>query len=387
MNVLQTMKHLMSRLQSNSNSLFRVPVSRQKAYLDARPEPEDAMARSYNQYRCQMMLDGRVMCLLYNIAAFVLDPIYRHKLLAQATPDTGGQADAVFAYDGADTILPPSLRGEFPVIKHLRDFQQDMMLLPEDLLFLRQMRRRYPFAVYFRFKCMLKIGMYRAMIEAYHPKAIIVSEEYSFTSSLLTAYCEQADIQHINVMHGEKLFYIRDSFFTFHRCYVWDDCYRRLFTRLRAEPSQFRVELPPAQQPWNLSDVEKTVDYTYYLQAEPKDTLQKIAEALHQLRAAGAVVAVRPHPLYTDKSLVEDLFRGFLMEDHREIGIEQSVLRTRHAVSLYSTVLFQAHTNGVAIVLDDISAPERYRQLESLDYIMLQKPHTLLSEHLKESPV
>lgn len=65
-------------------------------------------------------------------------------------------------------------------------------------------------------------------------------------------------------------------------------------------------------------------------------------------------------------------------------SIEQSILRTKCAVSLYSTVLLQASINGVAVVIDDLTAPERFVQLKSLRYIMLDKPHGLLSALLQE---
>ena len=226
--------------------------------------------------------------------------------------------------------------------------------------------------------------MYRSLYETYQPKAIIVSEEYSYTSSFLTEYCHRLGVAHINVMHGEKLYYIRDSFFCFDRCYVWDECYRRLFCDLRTEPMQFRVELPPSMQPWDAQGVEKAVDYTYYLQAETPQMLEIIAESLQTLRKSGAKVAVRPHPLYSDKETVRRLFSDFEIEANAEVGIETSILRTRHVIGLYSTVLYQAHINHVPVVIDDLTDPERFAQLRSLRYIMLDKPHRLLSALLQE---
>ena len=45
-------------------------------------------------------------------------------------------------------------------------------------------------------------------------------------------------------------------------------------------------------QPWDAQGVEKTVDYTYYLQVETPQMLEKIAESLQKLRKNGAKVAV-----------------------------------------------------------------------------------------------
>ena len=65
----------------------------------------------------------------------------------------------------------------------------------------------------FSLKVTIKVAGYSFMITKYQSKAIVVHNEYSFTSSILTAYCETRNVLHINVMHGEKMYYIRDSYF------------------------------------------------------------------------------------------------------------------------------------------------------------------------------
>lgn len=384
MSLLQTLKSAVIRLNGDRNTLFDVPVARQKAILEGLPEPEDLLERAYAQYRCQMMLERPILRVMYQAAAMLLLPVYRRQLLRCAAPRKEQAAVAVFAFGGPDTILPCSLRQEFPGIRQVRDFQNALFLTGEDCSFLRELARRYPAAFYFRFKCMAKLAMYRSLYETYRPKAIIVSEEYSYTSSFLTEYCHRLGVEHINVMHGEKLYYIRDSFFCFDRCYVWDEYYRKLFCALRTEPTQFRVELPPSMQPWDAQDVEKAVDYTYYLQAETPQMLEKIAKRLQMLRKSGVVVAIRPHPVYSDMATVRRLFSDFEIEVNAEVGIETSILRTRHVIGLYSTVLYQAHINHVPVVIDDLTEPERFAQLRSLRYIMLDKPHELLSALLQE---
>jgi len=377
------LRSVVIRLNGDRNTLFDVPMARQKAILEGLPEPKDLLKRAYAQYRCQMMLERPILRAGYQLAAMLLLPVYRRQLLRRPASRKEETADAVFAFGGPDTILPCSLRQEYPGIRQVRDFQNALFLTREDCSFLRELARRYPTAFYFRFKCMAKLAMYRSLYETYRPKAIIVSEEYSYTSSFLTEYCHRLGVEHINVMHGEKLYYIRDSFFCFDRCYVWDECYRRLFCDLRTEPMQFRVELPPSMLPWEKPSTPPEVDLTYYLQAEPTEQRMQIAAALHTLQARGMVIAVRPHPLYCDDTLLE-IFSGFTLEMPGNCSIEQSILRTKCAVSLYSTVLLQASINGVAVVIDDLTAPERFAQLKSLRYIMLDKPHGLLSALLQE---
>ena len=383
MNLLQTLKSAVIRLNGDRNTLFDVPVARQKAFLERLPEPKDLIERSYAQYRCQMILARPMLRVMYQAAAMLLLPVYRRQLLRRPAPCKEQTADAVFAFGGPDTILPCSLRQEFPDIRQVRDFQNTLFLTGEDCSFLRELARRYPTAFYFRFKCMAKLAMYRSLYETYRPKAIIVSEEYSYTSSFLTEYCHRLGVAHIDVMHGEKLYDIHDTFFCFDRCYIWDQFYRDLFCQLRAEPTQFRVESPPSMQPWDTQGVKKVVDYTYYLQAETPQMLDKIVESLQALRKSGAVVAVRPHPLYSDMETVRRLFSEFEIEANAEVGIETSLLRTRHVIGLYSTVLYQAHINHVPVVIDDLTDPERFAQLAELWYIVLSLPHTLLSEELR----
>lgn len=384
MNLLQTLRSVVIRLNGDRNTLFDVPMARQKAILEGLPEPKDLLKRAYAQYRCQMMLERPILRAGYQLAAMLLLPVYRRQLLRRPASRKEETADAVFAFGGPDTILPCSLWQEYPGIRQVRDFQNALFLTREDCSFLRELARRYPTAFYFRFKCMAKLAMYRSLYETYRPKAIIVSEEYSYTSSFLTEYCHRLGVAHINVMHGDKLYDIHDTFFCFDRCYIWDQFYCDLFCELRAEPTQFRMEMPPSMQPWDAQDVEKAVDYTYYLQAETSQMLEKIAESLQTLQKSGAVVAVRPHPLYSDMETVRRLFSDFEIEETAEVGIETSILRTRHVIGLYSTVLYQAHINHVPVVIDDLTAPERFAQLKSLRYIMLDKPHGLLSALLQE---
>lgn len=384
MNILQVLKQKSARILVKENAPLSYPASWQQKELSRFPEPADDVERAYFQYCCQMHLAKSYAPALLNLAGLLLLPLFRLRFARQRTATPPQTADAVFAYGGRPDILPASLQQEFPGWVQCRDFQSHTALNQEDIRFLRKLRRRYPFSFFFRFKCMVKVAMYRSMIDTYAPKAIIVSEEYSFTSSFLTAYCHHLGIEHINVMHGEKLFYIRDSFFHFDRCYVWDESYRKLFCALRAEPTQFRVELPAAMQPWEKANTPPEIDLTYYLQAESPAQLQRIAGALHMLAQQGMVIAVRPHPLYSDLLAVKTLFCDFVIEDCTTLGIEASILRTRHAVSLYSTVLQQACINGVDIVIDDLTAPERFAQLQELQYIMLDKPHRLLSEIIHE---
>ena len=197
---------------------------------------------------------------------------------------------------------------------------------------------------------------------------------------MLTQYCEERGIKHINVMHGEKLYYMRDSFFRFHECYVWDDFYKDLFVKMRAELTQFKIAVPPSLKFPQSDAVPKTVDYTYYLGAERGLKLRTILKALERIRRKSLNVAVRPHPRYTDFSEIISLAPKIELEDCKTMTIEQSLKRTKNAISVYSTVLNQAFNNDIGIVIDDMSDKMTYDLLNERMYCMMNKPHKLLSQ-------
>jgi hypothetical protein len=184
-------------------------------------------------------------------------------------------------------------------------------------------------------------------------------------------------------MHGEKLYYMRDSFFRFDECYVWDDYYRELFIKMRAAQSQFKVAVPPSLLFPNNTTVSKEKDYTYYLGWESGETLKSIVLAMNDLEKNGYKVAIRPHPRYTNLNEIRNYAPELEIEDNNIITIEQSLMRTNNAISVYSTVLNQAYNNGIGIVIDDISDKEKYEKLEERQYIMINKPHKLLSSLLE----
>lgn len=365
-------------------------LRKQQAYLASLPEPQDDAERSYRQYQCQTASHrsswrGHILDFAARLVTWVLllrdDP-------DPACPKGGGEGTekrAVFLRQGVTlSIVPNSLTAEYRIDE--MPYMGPRRLTAEDRRFFRDMVwDRYRKDGLFCLKLLLRMEMY-AYARMQGPYcAVLTHTEYSYASSFLTAYCRYHGMEHINVMHGEKLYSICDSFVRFDRFYVWDAFYRDLFVSLRADPMQFRVELPPSMQPWNTDGVEKSVDYTYYLQAEDRAMLEKIAQALHTLRQQGCTVAVRPHPRYSDRNEICALFSGIEVENGSEISIQTSILRTRHVISRFSTVLYQAYINHVPIVIDDRTDPEEFRQLAELRYQMLSVPHALLSERIDQT--
>lgn len=348
-----------------------------QAYLEHFEEPKTKLERSFYQYKSHMFLLGKIWPVVMNMVSL---PLLLYYLRPQKETQIETEAaEAIFIRDGhSDSILPEVLRTELPAL--VIDPVEGDLLLKEDRKYLAEIARQHPFSWQFLLKLAIKIRRYRYFIQRYQPKKMVVCNEYSFTSSAMTDYCEKNGIELINAMHGEKLYGLENCFFQFHRCYVWDEHYANMFRRLRAYPDQFIVARPKVLIFGTPKPEIPEFDYTYYFQNETEEQLSRIHAALLPLHNNGARISLRPHPRYSDVERLKTLFVGMNIEDCKQVSIEQSILRTRHVISGFSTVLQQAYYNGVSVVLDDISAPEVFSQLKDWDYIMMSKEHKLLSE-------
>ncbi len=384
MELLKILKSVANKIQSNQKTLFNYNVDMQKKYIEQFDIPVDDIERSFFQYKCQMRMLGFWMEIMLNLSSFFMTIFYLIKLRYKSEESKNVISDAVFLSNGiSPRVIPKKLQNEYTDMKYEDD--SDVLSLNEkDYGFIKDLIKRYPLSWHFIFKCIVKLSMYSPRIHRNELKAIIVCAEYSFASSVLTAYCDINNIKHINVMHGEKLYYIRDSFFRFHKCYIWDEYYKDLFIELRAEPNQFNISLPESMKFSNVNESEKQIDYTYYLANESEDELYKILKLLRQLTEKNFRVNVRPHPRYSDSNTINHLFNGFMIENSQELTIEESLIRTKNAISLYSTVLNQAYHNGINIIIDDLSNPNHFKKLSELKYINLSRKYTLLSEILKK---
>ncbi|MCX0414255.1 hypothetical protein [Clostridium perfringens] len=379
MKLLALFRSILTRIERNNNSIFKCPVEKQEQYINSFRTPKDDIERSYYQYRCQMQFNKKIIVFGMNIVSLPFLLFYYFKKSNKIGSD--GKAEAVFFPDGKpENIIPDKLKKEYSTWRSIKNKKENLSV--DDKKYFREIVKRYPFSWQFLLKCLIKIRFYSYEIFMYHPKAIVVCNEYSFTSSILTKYCEERGIEHINVMHGEKLFYIRDSFFRFHRCYAWNDQYVQLFKLLRADEEQFKIAVPNSIKFINGLNSQKIIDYTYYLGGEEGKVLDKLMELLNQLAIKGNVVSLRPHPRYSNIEKIKSYSGKFQVEDTDNISIEQSVLRTRYAISMYSTVLNQAYHNGTGVVIDDITQPDIYKKLIELKYIMLETPHKTLSDIL-----
>lgn len=350
-------------------------------------DPHDDEERSFFQYLAQRS-EHRFLFVLYNIASFPMYFIQKQKLqrrhadyrnsAAKCTPKTL----VYYIYDVDRSLMPQSLNAKYP--NHIYAEDETPMLAPEDVELLAKIGKRRPFSFYYRLKVMMRLGINRTLIEKYNPLIIAQCGEYSFASSLCTHQLEQEERGHFNLLHGEKLLSLRDSYPRFTQFYVWSEHYVELFETLRCPKEQFVIECPPSLKPHD-THLPKTVDYTYYLANETGPTLETVARVMLDLSAKDKVIRLRPHPRYTERAELAALVPEEMIEPEG-LPLETSLGRSRGAISLYSTVLNQAAALGLEIVLDDIKAPELYQQLRDLGYARIHEPHRRLSSLLEEVP-
>lgn len=366
------------KLEKKQGNVLNYPVKAQEKYISHFKEPKDLIERSFFQYKCQMKFYGGFISFFLNLASLPLSIKYLLNLKSKKVLKEE-KSDAVFLADGKPfNIIPLSLLKRYKNI--VTSEENSGALFAFDIAFLKEIFKRYPFSWHFWLKSIIKIARYSAQAEKHSPKALISCDEFSFTSSLLTEWCRRKNITRINVMHGEKLYFMRDSFVCYDEYFVWDKYYADLLISMRAEKSQFNLEAPPSVKIKADKDIKKEFDFTYYLAAEPESVLKIISSNLLKLKSLGYKISVRPHPRYADMKITKELFCEFNIEDTSALTIEASLLSTKNAISLYSSVLNQAYHANIGVVIDDISNPENFKKLKERRYIMLSVNHRLLSE-------
>lgn len=363
-----TLKKIRDKFAKNNLILNPKQLEKCKKYLASLPEPKDEVDRSYNQFLTQRFFQNNAFLNCAEVTCSKLLLNKRIREFSNNKPYSIRKADAVFFNKIGISIIPDELKELFPDLV-IDDGQDNLVLTAQDCEFIGEIKSRYNNA-YFLFKLIHRIAVYRNLIEKYHPTAIIATSEYSFCSSVLTKFCRNNGVQHINIMHGEKLFDMTATFFVFDKCYVWDQHYIDLFKSQRADASQFAISVP-ASLKFKNSDVLVDADLRVYLSDETKKELKILSKNLTILRnnTEFSKIIVRPHPLYTDIKFVKKFFaKGFEIELPEECKIEDSILKSKYVMARYSTVLQQAMLNDIKVIIDDCTSPTLFRMLRLLNY-------------------
>jgi len=377
-NIFTSIKRLLSYNPLKEIDQINLSVQKQKTILHKYNKKNmNLIERSYAQYRCQMeLLQVHQRILLHLIGClYICLSLF---LLLKQKPKKKQKTDAVISCD--DNILPTILKNNNTTSKMI---YKKALLLKDIPLFVK-IFLKYPLDSYFLAKIIYKISLYRYNILTFDNKRFIVTSEYSFTSSVGTYFCHLNNIEHINTMHGEKYFFIGDSYFQFDKCYIWEEHYKSLFIKLLAKEDQFVIALPSIFEKLKEEKEEKSSQntLTYYLQNETYEELESIHKVCEQLNIHFTVF-IRPHPIYSDINAIKKLFPLKMIQTNKT-DIYTSIQQTHYVVSKFSTVLYIASLLEKSIILDDISVDiQFYNNLKKLDYIIMEKKHTYLSKFLQ----
>lgn len=372
-------------IQKGDKSLFDISIDKQKAFLDSLGEPKDDIDRGYKQYLCQNFFvhPKWKIAILNIIGSCALPFLIIYFLIKGFFSKRGVIKESIIERKGMDEVIPTVVWNRYHPDSTV--WFDGASISFKDILFILRMVSRAPLQPYFVLKAFMNIVFYSHMIRCHNPKTIIQFGEFSFSSSILTAFCHKYEIKHLNIMHGEKLYFIRDAYFHYDECYVWDEHYVNLFRDLKAEPSQFIVALPPSLNIDILSHLNPHLyaDYKYYLAEFTEEQIKSIVHSMSFALEHGKSVKYRPHPRYSDIDLLKKYVAEDDIEDFNNVNILYSIANIEYAVGSYSTVLTQAFFSGKKVALDDMTFAKEYQQLKDRCYILSNKNISKLSTFQK----
>ncbi len=373
MNINLYFKKIYNKILINRGRFLKHKANKVEKYISKFPEPIDDIQRSYFQYKCQKWDTMSIYeSIIANAISFflIIPKIFQYK---KNISEYEKKVDAVLTMDWIKNYLPDDFFGTCAI----QDFYEGS-LTNDDLKFIRNLLKRYPLSFYFSYKSICRIASYSDAIRKYKPSVIFSSCEYSFTSSILTKYCEMNNVKHYNVMHGEKLYNPREAFFRFSRFYVYDVYYIQLFHFLRNSNTEYLVN--KMNVPLDGCAISNVGYCKYYLQLHTKRQLEIIKDSLAK---TGLFYSVRLHPLYSSGK-EKDIFGEKKIEDCK-VDIWSSLKNAGMVIAIDSTVLYQAYLLGIPVVIDDVSDRKYFEELKDRKYIMLSKPHILLSELISKN--
>lgn len=373
-------------LQKGNKEWYDFDIDEALAYVKSFNEPTSLWQRSFFQYKCHRYGAPKWKRPLLNIGAAFLLPFV---LIALRLFHIGvrflKKEDCVSECYDAIPMIPDSLKQEY--IFNFDAYSAGFSISHKDFVYFIVHAKTYFSDPSFLLHALFKLAQYSNIIIKYSPNVIVSENEYAFCSSLLTDYCRHCKVKHINMMHGERLMHIRNSFFAFDKCYVWHEHYKQLYIDLRADPNQFIIEIPPGLR----IDVEESFDpskyatYKYYLQRPSLMELKDIIASLRPLKEAGFSIKYRPHPIFTDISMLNELLSPDDIEQPSDVDARVSVASTDYAIGSYSTVLLQAYLCGKGVLIDDITYKDRIGLHKKAKHIIMSVDGPeLLSCHINK---
>ncbi|MBR3397293.1 MAG: hypothetical protein IKG70_05535 [Lachnospiraceae bacterium] len=364
----------------------------QKAFVDHFPEPSDDFERSYYKYQCwkkHYFAKKKLQLLLFNMGAIVLLPVMGGRLkrnFRSLNNDKTNKYDAVIEnvprLPNTD-VIPQEILDSFEHCVEITEMNYlDGILGKQGLALCKDLRRRYFFCFYFRLITTLKIAQFENYLLQFRPEAIIFySYEREFTGPLQTYLCEQYGSRFISYMHGDVIYSMAFAFQRYSEQYIWGEEYNELFDELRCTFSM-KTYTPKKLEGIAVSLPEKECAFyaTYYFSDETRGCAEIIRKIFDTFKNRSLRCKIRPHPRYSDMAMLNEVFKGYYIENPRNYSLSESITQSLYIIGLNTTVLSEAYFSGKKVVIDDVSKEGEYQELFKKKYVMLFRPHIKLSE-------
>ena len=375
-------------LTKSNKKWYERDIASSLAYVNAFKEPVNLWQRSFYQYKCYRFDVPLWKRGAYSIGACLLLPVFFvYFRITHHKTEFIRQIECIGDCFDVPEMLPNSLKRNYQINSDV--YNSGYTLSSSDVKYIIKNAVSYWRYPSFILHIVFKIAAYSSIFEKYHPSVLVCHNEYSYSSSALTDYCRCHNVSHINFMHGERLINIRNAFFTYDKCYVWHEHYKRLYLDLRSGtlPEDFIIEMPDVLKidvPRYL-DANCYSDYKYYLAEQSYDEMVCIVTTMNILKGSGLNVIYRPHPRYTDVEMLRNLVRADEIEYPREVDIRTSIASCQYAIGSYSTVLLQAYLCGKGVLIDDITYKDRIElQRQARHILLFVDGPELLSCHINE---
>ena len=244
---------------------------------------------------------------------------------------------------------------------------------------------KHPFQGYYHLLVMTCLAEYTRVISEYSPSAIFTfADEKNFAKPLATLLCEKYGISHNGFMHGECFYQIDKGFLRFSTYFTWDSFYTTLFREMHTQCS-IQEYMPYRLSAKHYDSFEKYPIYlTYYESTNNEQSLVALSKVFAKLIAEGKRVLYRPHPRFAKMEIVRKYIPEDCIQEPRSVGIDDSINQSEYIASICSTVLYESFCGGKKIVIDDYCDTLQHKSIASKGYIMMSKPHLLLSQLIKE---
>ena len=377
-----------------------------KNIIEDENEETRLTARTIAHYEAHLGLRPLTSILFFEILSYFILPLFILVNLIKSRLNKNKEKEQ---YDGIKCVFPerwklnkelfvtPNLLMEkkiktYPMTKSSLTFSDIKIIM---VLILRAVKYGNPYPIQLALKCAMDLSKLRQAIKYYNPKFILVYWEFSCSLSFLTYVLNKNNIKVYNIMHGDKHYYAKHSFFEVDKCFCWNKYYIRIFMDVHARSEFIQFENPayritPKEDKW-LNDYSSdkigiVAPHTSTLTDNSKelsDYILKFSRVINKLARENKVI-IRTHPHYKDdfNVFLRYLSEDVVIENPSERESRFFILESRVIIGTVSSILIEAaHLDKHVITIDTpaIETVKNYHYMYNLPNV-----HNITLENLYE---